>query len=289
MHKFILTIKKYQSKYTLEKIAFVVSIVSTLILLLALFIDYKNTIYIFWVGLTAVLNIPSLLSSSSLLAIIAGIITASIFLVYIAFLLVTLVYAVLYLVARKKQYSKLKIQYMLYGALILLFIHIGLFLSASFFKIEASSAMYHTTQRYIRNNSENFHTLFENVFDQAKQCNGSSSCEKEISEKVFSLLLDFDKIGRQKESTYFIKLQNDDTFEVLFLSGKYEVDSIDTAKKRQVQKLLNGNIQDLNANKLHLGDGDEDMRYLNQLKSKFETIIPVKKDGKTIGAVVRLY
>jgi hypothetical protein len=99
-----------------------------------------------------------------------------------------------------------------------------------------------------------------------------------------------------KESTYFIRLKDENTIEKLFLSGKYTTAQSPQAKEKKVLALLKdkrGAICDegwkIDGNELEEGFSGSRMRYLYDMFSEAEILIPVRHDGRVIGAIVKAW
>lgn len=185
---------------------------------------------------------------------------------------------------------------------------------------------YKETQKFIEIGDVNATNLFLYTFDNAKKCNeiiASNSaylaCQKKISKEIYNKVPHLTDL-KQSNSTYFIRLQNDQTIEKLFLSGK--LNSIDVPTETNLQicnsdkkckrtvdmiKQQQKVIALLKGEKKYLPDGyntlyeksksfylqgnnEPKYHFLNDFGSEFEMIFPVKdKKGHIIGAIVRLH
>lgn len=151
------------------------------------------------------------------------------------------------------------------------------------------------TQEFIDTNQASLSTLFTTVFDSAKECRGNTKCESEVSSSIFSSLYGLEGLG-YKESTYFIRLNDENTIEKLFLSGKYTSVRNPQAKEKKVIALLKnerGAICDegwkIDGNELEEGFSGSRMRYLYDMFSEAEILIPVLHDDRVIGVVVKAW
>lgn len=151
------------------------------------------------------------------------------------------------------------------------------------------------TREFIDTNPESLRLIFTSTFDRAKKCQGNTYCEAQVSESIFSSLHGLEGL-EYKESTYFIRLHDGDTIEKLFLSGKYSNTRDSRAKESKVIALLKntrGAICDdgwkIDANEHEEGLSGSRMRYLYDMFSEAEVIMPVYDGTRVLGAVVKAW
>jgi hypothetical protein len=177
---------------------------------------------------------------------------------------------------------------------------------------------------FIKKDEKNLEYVLTKTFDKARSCNeltASSAaqfkCRQETSSEIYSKLPHIKDLIHD-ESTYFIRLNNQQEIEKMFLDGKFgkinpnEVPShkwcptnthlCDNQDKnhmiRQQQKvkaLLEGKYIRLPENfttrdhTLYNQSFDPKFFYLLDLSSEFEFIHLVTIDNKNVGAIVRLH
>lgn len=143
------------------------------------------------------------------------------------------------------------------------------------------------TKKYIQKNQQGLEHIFTSSFQEAKKCEltystnyaSRESCKKSVSEDLYKYvsndLKDF-------SSTGFMKF--DKTFpEIMLLSGQYSVESNETPRSNSVNKMRMDNLKSLFEGKVNSIPWDN---YTDEFSGK-EVVIPVTKDSKVIGAIVR--
>ncbi len=175
---------------------------------------------------------------------------------------------------------------------------IGMYFFVSFFLDKLSNkpairAYCQETETFIQENASTFPHLFTTWFDEAKNCQGDSTCQEEVQSRIMTSL-DGKESLPYFESTYFIRAKSNTEIEKLFLSGEWKMITV-TKDERKVQKVLallqgrHRKICDQGFKTDGLYPNIESMTYLHDIWSEAEIIIPVKEDGKVIGAVVKAW
>lgn len=151
------------------------------------------------------------------------------------------------------------------------------------------------THVFIDKNSEVFPEIFSKIFTTASTCHGNLQCKQEVSMDLMGRLHGKEDT-RYFESTYFLRLASDGMFEKLFLSGDLNRSVPKTRQERNVRALLLGRRDEIcdegwkvDGNELNTGFSGSHMRYLYDMYSEAEIIIPIRSDGKVIGAIVRAW
>lgn len=129
--------------------------------------------------------------------------------------------------------------------------------------------------------------LFTEVFDHALECPkiASSKCREEIQRQIMSTLQTTDLNFPE----YFVRLTSEGTLQKLFLSGEVLEISANTQGEKRVVSLLLDKEHNLLWNGWRVSESESNIKFLNDLYSEAEVIIPVKVHGKIKGAIVYLY
>lgn len=141
------------------------------------------------------------------------------------------------------------------------------------------------TENFITQNQAHLETLFSTTFDRAQTCTNIDCIHQNNQEIVNGL--EGEENLMYFPSTYFIRLGADNEIQKLFLSGNYKLKKAETWKEDMVVKLLEGKRGRICDQGYKIDVNTTTMTYLNDLEAEAEIIIPVKKDGKVVGAVVR--
>ncbi len=158
-------------------------------------------------------------------------------------------------------------------------------------------------QDLMQGNPAFFDTVFEEILTASDDCTLSETeCTQQARSQFDALTLStatlsstvqkpnyFSSISlRSDEPFYFIALNKEQTqITKLFFSGERKDSPLITRKEKRVAQLLLGKkerLMGLQANVEGLR-----MTYLNDLYSEAEIIVPYKKDGTILGAVVYLH
>ncbi len=176
------------------------------------------------------------------------------------------------------------------------------------------------TTRYINQNIDEILVIYYELFNESKKCGVDSfkeydslyarpnKCQQQIGIRIFQQLPNIHTSDDNYASTFFVKLKDKNTLELLFLSGKMVtvqspcLTCYNPAGIKQVIKMLQGKrpflpsnwetnikmVQDslAHGNLLHFF-ADGGIVYFGY--GEWEIIIPVVKNRQIIGAVVRIY
>lgn len=149
-------------------------------------------------------------------------------------------------------------------------------------------SMQEETETYVQNHSSDLQIIVTDIFDEARDCL-DQKCRDNVSQEIFVNLPSFEEL-ENRESTYFVRMRDENTLEKLYLSGQYAVNYVDTDGEKEVKELLNGKKENLNQGKTRwFNTPAPDMIYLEDLPSEFETIVPIQENETVQGAMVRLY
>lgn len=136
----------------------------------------------------------------------------------------------------------------------------------------------------ISDNQLNWNAFFTVSFDEAVACR-TETCKKVVIERALLSLLNTDK-PRFFQTSYFVRLNEDENIEKWFRSGEVITTIPTTQGERKVKRLLEGKSGPICTQNWKLDSGLTYMTYLKDGYSEAETIIPVKSEDKILGAVV---
>lgn len=188
----------------------------------------------------------------------------------------------------KKKPSKHLIALLIFFLILLVLLFAGLYVLDQLSNKPAIRAYCQETREFAQINQSYLETLFTTTFSQAEQCQGDETCMNQVSQSIFSNLEGKSSLS-YFPSTYFLRA-SENSIEKLFLSGKYVKSQVTTPREIKVLRLLQGKRGDICDDGFKFDQaGPTDMTYLNDYISEAEVIIPVKKDGKVIGAVIKLW
>lgn len=143
------------------------------------------------------------------------------------------------------------------------------------------------TTNFINLNQQSLSQIFGNIFDEAKTCT-DEKCKSKVSDFIMHSL-----VGKEEltffPSTYFIRVSNERKIEKLFLGGDYKEKSAETRKEYEVVRLLEGRRNKICDQGWKLDNVTSYMKYLYDFPSEAEIIIPVKENGRVIGAIVKTW
>ncbi|HLL61222.1 MAG TPA: hypothetical protein VK338_05875 [Candidatus Nitrosocosmicus sp.] len=178
----------------------------------------------------------------------------------------------------------------LWVAILILFLGVCVYIANSFLDQLGKSELhrrYKKTQLYIEKNHTSFADILTKTFDSASTCTLETYvCQIQNKENIYKYIKNTEELDNFS-STYFIRLSDDNMIEKLFLSGEYKKEKVDTWNERKVARFLKSNKDQLMG--IYIDESYSNMRYLKDLYSEAEVIVPVKVNGKTVGAVVRLH
>lgn len=203
------------------------------------------------------------------------------------------------------------------------FIFILLILPLYFFFAPWKGEHYQQGKLFIYKNQDNFHYVLTTVFDKAANCHSELAsasalltCQEEVSSEIHTKLPHLDQ---ENKSLYFIRLRDKNRIEKLFLSGKYSflnypiVDATKCYKPypgarelcmsnhqqnvqlKRVISLLNGwgiqlpTFSSRFMETVRSNSASTNWFFLLDFPSEYEIIIPYKRNGEVVGALVRLH
>lgn len=172
-------------------------------------------------------------------------------------------------------------------AVILLILFIFGLAFLQYLGLEGPDSVYQKTQSAISKNPKGYEQIFIYLFDEAKFCK-EARCRKSVSDKIHKILQTNTKSQPFYESTYFIRLKDQDKMEKLFLHGEYKEEKIDTAGEKKVARFLKSKSGSY-LKGFRIDATYTNMNYLEDFYSEAEIIILFKKENKTLGAMVKAY
>lgn len=137
---------------------------------------------------------------------------------------------------------------------------------------------------FISLNGRALESVFTNSFDQATTCQTEACRLEQITATKLSLRGSHNLTFY--ESSYFIRLNADKNIEKLFLSGEVKTTIPTTAGEKRVTRLLQGRATPICTQNWKIDASATAMTYLKDGYSEAEIILPVKKLGQVIGAIV---
>jgi hypothetical protein len=129
--------------------------------------------------------------------------------------------------------------------------------------------------------------IFLSYFDEAKICR-TDICQQEVSKKIHEALKPH-LHWKKYEATYFIRLNEKKNIEKLFLHGEWKEEVVDNSQEMKVVSYLNNPNSKEYLKGILIKHFYQNMIFLGDFYSEGEIIVPVKKDDKIIGAIVKLY
>jgi len=149
-----------------------------------------------------------------------------------------------------------------------------------------------------------FQETFQEIFPSVMLCSSAKQECTSNARRKFDLLSEqslantnqsmapWSSIPSNLKPMYFILLADGDTIAKLFFSGDLLLERIDTTEERMVKEMLEGKRNSLYGP--YLGEEiaiAENLkpRYLKDLYSQAEVIVPYYQDKKVVGAIVYLH
>lgn len=155
--------------------------------------------------------------------------------------------------------------------------------------------------KLISNHPDFFDATFNQIFESTLECDLTPSECKENTRHTFANYLNSsNQLDLINQPIYFIKLLPDRKIAKLFFSGDLIIEAVNTRNERRVGDLLKGERSELygpyfGSEVFKIGQKGERQfydpkpRYLKDLYSQMEVIVPYENDNQISGAIVYLH
>ena len=144
------------------------------------------------------------------------------------------------------------------------------------------------TDEFIALNNDKWRYVFGDFFDEAKSCDNDSGCQERLHDELMVMLQGKEQLG-YFPSTYFIRLDPGENIEKMFLSTEYNFTQPATRREKRVVRLLKNRNDRICTQGFKNDLPFSTMKYLYDLPSEAEIIIPVKDGDQVLGAIVKLW